>query len=122
MKSRFRERGAQTMQLVRGQSVARRRLRSGIKNLSEVGNRVPAHGERETSLAGALVVGACDEQRSSVENGRDCGDPRFVVMLRTEIRNPRIRDVALESFQGYPFPIVQELLKFLPRVSPGVTP
>ena len=60
------------------------------------------------------------QQRGCVENSGESGQPGLVVVLRAEIGDGRIGDVAFEDFGRGALPIVQELLQRLHAIRLGV--
>src|SRR6266481_8946504 len=69
---------------------------------------MPRDGERQFGLPLAGIFDADLDQRASVQNCRERGDPRLVVVLRTEKCQHGIRKMALHEFGGPKLPVLQK--------------
>src|SRR5689334_2093071 len=67
------------------------------------------HGEGQLRLASAPSVEANDDHGARVENGGERGEPRLVVMLRAEVAEQRVREMALEHVRSPALPLAQQL-------------
>ena len=97
----------------------RERARRCGEDLGEINDRVARDGERKLSLFGTGFVEAGNCHGASVENGGERGDPGLVVVLRAEIGEHRIREMALHELCAPEFPILQQRAEGI--VAIGVT-
>src|SRR5277367_2578691 len=95
-------------EILRGQAVLGQRNRRGAENLRQVGDRVARDGEGKLRLFLASAVYADDDQRASVQDGSERGHPGLVVMLRAEICQDWIGEMALHQLGAPAFPVFQK--------------
>ena len=91
----------------------------GIEGLAEVDHDVPAHGERHPGLGAIVLRDRRDHQGRAVEDDRQRGQPRLVVVLRAVEAQDRKREVALEHFGRPSLPLGEELIEPLQVAEAG---
>ena len=87
-----------------GEAVLRKRARGGAKDLRKIDDGVTGDGEGEFGLTFASAIDADHDERAGIENGSERSDPGLVVMLRAEIGENRIAEMAFHQFGGPEFP------------------
>lgn len=90
----LREDIADAAKLGRRKTIARQRTRRGAEDLREIDDGVAGDGEGEFSLTFAGAVDADHDERAGVEDRGEGRDPRLIVVLRAEVGEHRIAEMA----------------------------
>ena len=91
-----------------------------MKNLREINDGVAGDREGELSLLHACAFDADDGEGAGVENGGERGEPGLIVVLRAEIAEHGIGEVAFEEFCGPTLPFEEEFLEGVESAVVGV--
>ena len=70
--------------------------RSGMENLGEIYYGVASDRESELRLFAAGTFDADDGERAGVKNRGECTEPGLIVVLRAEIAEDWVRQMAFE--------------------------
>src|SRR6266568_2984735 len=103
-----REAVAQPRQPRRLQSVIGPPRRRAV-HLRQIDHRVARHRERQLGLPHAPPLEPHDHERARVQDGREGRHPRLVVVLRPEIAERWIRQMALEHVGGPALPFLEQI-------------
>ena len=79
------------------------------EDLRQVDDRVTRHREGQMRLTHAAAVEPDDDERTGVEHRRERCKPRLVAVLRSEVRQRRIGEVALQYVGGPAFPVDEQV-------------
>src|SRR5262245_21544553 len=83
-----------------GKAVLRQRARGRAEHLREVNHGVARNSEGEFGLSFAGALHADHNEGAGVENGGERGYPGLIVVLRAEVGEHWIAEVALHQFGG----------------------
>src|SRR5579883_752710 len=92
------------------------------EDLREVGDCVPANGERELSLPFYFALAVSDEQRARVQNGGKCSDPGLIVMLRSEETQERVGQMRFHQLRRPGLPIAKVICETVLDLRPAMPP
>ena len=90
-----------------GEAIFGQGARRRAEDLREIYDGVARDREGEFGLAFAGAFDADEDQGAGIENCGERGDPGLIVVLRTEIREHGIREMAFHQLGGPAFPIFQ---------------
>ena len=90
-----------------GKTVLKKSARRSAENLREIDDGVASDRKGEFGLAFAGAFDADEDQGAGIENCSERGNPGLIVVLRTEIREHGIREMAFHQLGGPAFPIFQ---------------
>jgi len=103
----LREGVADAQKIGSGKTVLRKSARRSAKNLREIDDGVASDRKGEFGLAFAGAFDADEDEGAGIENCSERGDPGLIVVLRTEVREHRIREMAFHQLGGPAFPVLQ---------------
>ena len=80
-------------------------------DLSQVDYRMSGHGKSEAGLFVFNVANAGHHQSGSIQNRSERAQPRLIDVLRPEITQDSVREMAFQNFRRPPLPITKNLIK-----------
>ena len=109
----------QAIPIFRLQALARQLPRRSREDLCQVHHGVACHGEGEPCLALQGSARGHHHQSAGVENRRQGSEPALIVVLRAEVGQHGIGEMALHQFGGPALPFMEQLAqRFLSMVLP----
>src|SRR5437879_6803944 len=95
----------QTRELAWWQAVMFRVLRLGDEDLRKIDNCMTGHCKSEFCLMLTVTLDADAEQSTTIQDRSERGQPRLIAMLRAEVAQDSIREMALHQFGRPALPI-----------------
>ncbi len=107
---------AEPVQILRGEALSVRCGGPDDEDLRQIHDGVPRNRKRQLRLAFTGSFDAGHQQRASVKDGRERGQPRLVVVLRAEVSQHGIRQMTFHELRRPAFPIGEQLLQSVEAV------
>src|SRR5258705_3858862 len=79
-----------------------------LENLSDIHYCVPGDCEGHTGLPGWSILNAHNYQGARVKYGRQCSQPRLIIVLRTKVAEHGVREMAFEQLRRPTLPLFQQ--------------
>jgi hypothetical protein len=80
-----------------GEPILLQRLRPRAQDQCQIHGRMPGHREGELRAIGIVLLHRHHQQRGGIQNRRQHGQPRLIVMLRSVVTEHGERKVALQK-------------------------